>query len=188
MDLVSRIKLLMLVCVSPFALWLAWGELSVALSERAPTKIAAASFANDYHDERWLEVIGRVAVEHARDETSKNGRYITAPVVANDWTARDPVHVLVTWGPLSSPEVSNWPSEVAELTSVQGMLRGGLAPKSEPDFGGLEMGEPLVRLNEGGEPNLWGSVFMALLFALGALASGWFVVSDLRARRVPNNA
>lgn len=188
MDLVSRIKLLMLACVSPFALWLAWGELSTALAERAPTKIAADSFANDYHGERWLEVAGRVAVEHARHEKNKNGRYITAPVVANDWTSRDPVHVLVSWGPLTSPEIASWPGDVAELTSVRGMLRGGLAPKGEPEFGGLEMGEPFVHLNEGGEPNLWGSVFMALLFGLGALASGGFVVSELRARRVPDGA
>jgi len=180
MSALAKIRLLMLAVVSPFALWLGVSELRVAVTERTPTVFAMESFAASYDGQAWIEVEGRLAAQHAVFRESERGHYITAPVVEPGWDPSAPVHVLVTFGPLSRDEAARWQSEASAAGSVRGLRRSGLAPDDDERWQGLRVAEPRVHLNEGGEPNLAGGIFMSALFCLGALISGAFVFAELR--------
>jgi hypothetical protein len=190
MHALRYIKLVMLFVGCVFGLWIGIRDLRVALTERTPTHFAAESFATSHDDETWVEVQGRVAVEYASSEASTHRShverqlvYVTAPVVAHDWAPSQPVHVLATFGPFTRDELAAWSREGGQLEQVRGELSPVPLPHADERFAGLQLGEPLVVVNAGTEPNLAAALlFSGLMLGFGGLA-GYLLVQVLRDMR-----
>lgn len=183
----SYVKLVMLAIGCVFGLSIGVRDLRIALVEKEPTAFEAATFAEHYHDQQWIEVRGRVAVEHWNVELSDNrahaGRglsYVTAPVVALDWGSTRPVHVLATFGPFTDEEVTAWSRDVASVDRVRGQIRTIPLEDGPKRFAPLELGAPLVVINEGTEPSLGATLlFSGFMLVFGGLA-GYVLLSSLR--------
>ena len=187
MNVLSYVKLAMLALGCVFGLYIGVRDLRVALVEDKPTVFEAATFAARYDEQQWIEVRGRVAVEHRVVEPSNNrahaGRdlaYIMAPVVASDWDPKRPVHVLATFGPFTGEEVTAWSRDVAAVERVRGQIRPVPLKDGPKLFAPLELGAPLVVINEGTKPSLGASLlFSGFMFVFGVLA-GYLLLDALR--------
>lgn len=187
MHALHYVKLAMLALGCVFGLSIGARDLRVALTERTPTRFAAEHFAARHDGEKWVEVQGRVALEYASSEASTHRShverelaYVTAPVVAHDWTPSQPVHVLATFGPFTRDELAAWSREVAQVEQVRGELSPVPLPHADERFAGLQLGEPLVVINEGTEPNLAAALlFSGLMLGFGGLAC-YLLVQALR--------
>lgn len=192
MSALSYVKLTGLALGCVFGLYLGIRDLRIALAEDEPTGFEAATFAERYDEQQWLEVSGRVAVEHESVKPSTNrahaGRdlaYVTAPVVAPDWDPTQPVHVLATFGPFTREQLAAWAADVASVERVRGQIRP-IPLKDGPErFAPLELGAPLVVINEGTEPSRGAALlFSGIMLGVGGLA--WYLLvlglRDIRRR------
>lgn len=187
MTALSYVKLTGLALGCVFGLYIGVRDLRVALVEDEPTRFEAATFAERYDEQQWVEVRGRVVVEHLIVEPSDNrvhaGRalsYVTAPVVAPDWDPTRSVHVLATFGPFTHEEVAAWSRDVASVERVRGQIRPVPLRDGPERFAPLELGAPLVVINEGTEPSLGAALlFSGFMLGFGGLA-GYLLLLGLR--------
>ncbi len=194
MSALSHVKLVLLALGCVFGLYIGARDLRVALVEDEPTPFEAATFAERYGEQQWIEVRGRVAVGHRIVDPSNHraheGRglsYVTAPVVAPDWDPARPVHVLATFGPFTREEVAAWSRDVASIDRVRGQIRPVPLKDGPERFAPLELGAPLVVINEGTEPSLGASLlFSGFMLVVAGLAGTLLALAlrDLR-RRLP---
>ena len=183
----SYVKLALLALGCVFGLYIGVRDLSVALAEDEPTVFEAATFAERYHEQQWIEVSGRVALEHGIVEPSDNrvhaGRglsYVSAPVVAPDWDPTQPVHVLATFGPFTREGAAAWSRDIASVERVRGRIRPVPLGDGPERFAPLELGTPLVVINEGTEPSLGAALlFSGFMLVFGGLA-GYALLLALR--------
>lgn len=188
MNALQYIKLAMLALGCVFGVYLGVRDLRVALSERAPAVFDAASFAERYEGQRWIEVRGRVAVEHRAVRASRSsahagqGRsYITAPVVGAGWSEGESVHVLATFGPFTRAELEGWPEEAARLEGAGGIIRP--VPLDDAPFDALTLAEPQVVINVGTAPDLMTASLFSGLMLLGGGLAGFLLLTGLRELR-----
>ncbi len=129
----NTFKLVLLALATAFGIWKGTTDLLVAL-EDAPTKVvvSASSLPDDAH---WLELEGRIAVEHAEITPSpyevhqgKDLHYAYVPVVSPGWTKGEPVWAVATFGTIKGSEVEQWRKDTSALNSVRGVLRGAELP------------------------------------------------------------
>ena len=172
-------KLLIYLVACLYAGYRGISEARIALTETKPAVFTAGNFAQQYQNEQWVEVLGRVAVEHKHVQPSnykphqgKYLAYVTVPIVPDRWTAEDPVHVLATFGPMSQSSVEGWAKGVAEQPQrVRGQLRPGGFRDPHVMFPNVTLSPTHVTINEGTSPKHVGSMmaFVGLMIFAGGL-------------------
>jgi hypothetical protein len=172
-------KLLIYLVACLYAGYRGISEARIALTETQPAAFTAANFAQQHQNQQWIEVLGRVAVEHrhVRPSTYKahEGKYlayVTVPIVPEKWTAENLVHVLATFGPMSQASVDGWAKGVtAKPQRVRGQLRPGGFRDPQSMFPNLNLSPTYVTINEGTSPKHVGSMmaFVGLMIVSGGL-------------------
>jgi hypothetical protein len=159
-------------------------EIRIALTESKPTSFTAANFPRQHRDEQWVEVIGRVAVEHQNVQPSpyrvhdgKNLVYVMVPIVGEDWEPEKPVHVLATFGPMPALSVAPWLLSIGRVPKpVQGQLRPGGVRDPQAMFPNLLISKSYVIINEGTKPK---HAFAMAGFLSLMVVSGWLFASQI---------
>ena len=172
----SLLKLVLLVIATIFGAYRGIQDLSVALGEPEPAAFDAQTLHERYEGQQWVAVSGRAALEFmvVRPSThsahaDKDLAYIQVPIVGEDWSPSEPVYVVATYGPIPRAEGDRWQPPELELT-VTGELRTAPLPDADAMFPALELGTPLIVINEGTQPDAKASIFfLAIMFVAGGL-------------------
>ena len=182
MNPLQYIKLAMLAVGSLFGLFIGGQDLVTSLSEGAPSVFTVAEFANRYDGERYLEVHGRLAIEHQAvvpSRSGRSGRDVYTPVVEPDWDPARPVWIVAVGVPDGAAGGS-----VADGVIRGTRRRGALAPIRD-ELSSLQLADDFVAINTGTEPGgLAGGLFFFGLMLLGAAIAWSVILADLaKARR-----
>ncbi|EDM78149.1 hypothetical protein PPSIR1_34567 [Plesiocystis pacifica SIR-1] len=188
---VSRLRLGMVLFGTIFGALIGSWDVYVALSEKQPTRLEAHEFGARYGGEQWLEVRGRLAVEHAHLRRSthdahvdENLGYLHVPVVAQGWRPEDRVEVLATFGPVDMNAAPDWEQLCPGPSCVTGQVRRAAMKDLDTRFPGLRFRDPPVIVNVGTEPSP--PLLMAgftLFMLICALFAGTTLAHELRSRR-----
>lgn len=179
MRYLNAVELVLYLVACLFGGYRAVQEIHIARTETAPSEFTADNFAQQYAGQRWVRVVGRVAVEHRHVRRSRHqahrGKsfcYVTVPVVGKDWNPAQPVHVLATFGPLLPWKVDQWAEGFKFPKSVQGQLRPSGFRDPAGMFPRVTLAPKPVVINEGTAPNhvLAMMGFLALMALGGGMA------------------
>jgi hypothetical protein len=140
--------------------WRAMRDLRIALSERAPTAIAAANFGAEYRGQQWIEVDGVMAIEQAYiqplEKKSADGKelaYIYVAIVGPDWKPSEPVHVIARFGP---NRLATAKGALAKQAGKPVQVGGKVNPPGDHDlksmFPKLTFGDPVIFIIQGSDP------------------------------------
>jgi len=161
-------KLLLLAIGSPILVYFGFTSLLTALRERSPSHFTAERFAEDYRDQQWIQVEGRLAVEYAYTKAGNTEFvYVDVPLVPLDWQPDQAVHIIGRFY-LPRSEVYAWKAKWTR--SPQCTLTGQVLDSMQywDMFPTLTFAEPIVYINEGDSP-------FPLIFNLFMLALGGFM-------------
>lgn len=191
----SLIKLVMLVLATIFGAYRGVQDLRVALGEPEPAVFDAETLREHYDGQQWVAVSGRAAVEFMyvrpskhRAHADKDLAYIHVPIVGAGWDPSDPVHVVATYGPMPRAQGDSWRPPELELT-VTGELRTAPLADADAMFPELELGDPLLVINEGTQPDAKASIFfLAIMFVAGGMAISVLIqiIRERRASSLPS--
>ena len=91
-----------------------------------------------------------------------------------------PVHVLATFGPFTRAELAAWSRHAASVDRARGQIRPVPLGDAPERFARLELGAPLVVINEGTEPSLGAALlFSGFMLGFGGLA-GYLLLGAVR--------
>ena len=183
-----QFKLALLVLALAFASFRSGQRVHVARTEFAPAAFDMSRFPAEYNGRRWVRLTGRLAAEamvvrpsgHKAHE-GKQLAYAYVPVVPAEWAAGDPIHALITIGPLPAAAIESAVAQRANAGTgtVSGLVGPGL-DREKIFGGGTRFGSPFIWVNEGDGPPtvrsaalLFGGFFAAFVSSLWLLIRRW---------------
>ncbi len=172
-----RVKLKMLLIASLFGAVIGGRELTIALTATEPTRFEARDFADHYDGQKWIEVGGELAIQHAymrpstnRAHAGKGLAYVHVPVVPRGWEPNVSVALLATFGPLQLGKPLPWQELAGPPPTIRGQIRPVPLGDLDTRFPGLHFADPPVVVNVGTEPSppimMGGFTLLMLLTAL----------------------